>query len=232
MSTNDPCVEDLLENMDGLSIDHMMKLNKIVGVNSAEVIDQARNDVQQLNLILEEVKDHYETIQQFHTETEPLMKEIGDELVKLDELYRLRGLVVRLKTVKEVHANLEYLLNHKSSKQFELDTKLIQAVEIFQKLIEIYEEVSKSAPKTNAIVVYLRNVLSHWHDELRKRLEPRFETILKQISWPLVGINALPGSASTIQGSVTFDTFFSALLRTEIRHHFEEQKSNKNLFAS
>ncbi|KAI1280786.1 RAD50-interacting protein 1 [Halotydeus destructor] len=208
-----PPFKEFIERLNTLSLSNEGNITQTSSTES--IVDFSKQELSVVLLYLDKMKQSQEETRDFHDDLKPFLKEIGDELAKLDDLYRVRGLLVRIVTIREIHEKIEWLLNSKT-KQNDADTKLMEAVDLFQRMVKVYEEIAKSSPVENPMRKYVQNVVSHWFFELKARLESKFQIVMKQINWPLTGINSLPGSASTVLGSATFDTLFTALFKIQI----------------
>ena len=182
------------------------------------IVERAEQQVEELTKVVELLKVEQsklvkdEVSQQLHQQ----LVALESELSKLDDLYKLRSLLVTLEVVKEANNAIQHLLSLKSGKsKHDSDLRLIQAVDQFEYIKTACETTIKTCPPDNPLRVYVEKVLVHWNEELIKSVTPKFEDTLESIHWPVTDIDSLPESPVA-----SFNTFFIALLKLEIRPLF------------
>lgn len=194
---------------------------------SSSIVDKASEQVEELTNLIHLLKVEHSKLakDEVSQSLQDQLSALENELSKLDDLYKLRSLLVTLELVKESNSAIEHLLSLKSGKsKHELDLRIIQAVDQFEYIKSACETTIKTCPPDNPLRAYVEKVLVHWHEELSKLITPKFEAALESLGWPLAEIDSLP--EAPVASSSSFDSFFVAMLKLEIRPLFQESSDH------
>ena len=197
------------------------------------VVGKAKEQVEELTNLIQLLKIEHSKLMKDEV-SQALLEQLTaleNELAKLEDLYKLRSLLVTLELVKEAHNAIEHLLSLKYGKsKHESDLRLIQAVDQFDYIRKACETTINTCPPDNSLRIYVEKVLVHWQETLSNLLVPKFEKCLESLNWPVAEIDSLP--ESQVSSSSCFDNFFLSLLKLDIRLLFLEGNDTEIIHVS
>ncbi|XP_074594335.1 RAD50 interactor 1 [Brevipalpus obovatus] len=195
------------------------------------IVSNARVSVCDVEASIRELTGIKKELIKRQTALMPLIEKVKPKLARLDELKRIRDLLIRFQLVNGVHEKLEALNNVKSSKESEEDGQIVESVDLYKLLIIEWKSLEK-VHDDNRYKRYVKEIIAHWNRKLLGKVEQTFEALLKDINWPILTSSPI-NDMNYAQPDVMrrFQQYFKFLLLLDLKPLFFGKECYQNIEA-
>jgi len=180
-------------------------------------LSECRNEIEPLEESIKRLKEMKISLDEKRNKIKPFFFDIGPDLKRLNELKRLRALLIKLDGLKKIHQSLVSFSQSRVKQKSDAEARLIKSIEMFQQLRDEWKRLEKVKSR-NAYKMYLKEIIIYWSDILKQKMIPLFESCFKSISWPVITNHSSQSTQLSLPQEVAndFQLYFSSLLTLDI----------------
>ncbi|RWS05876.1 RAD50-interacting protein 1-like protein [Dinothrombium tinctorium] len=192
-----------------------------------ELQQTANSECQRLTTAIEHVKSSKEDIDKQMQTLLPILREIEPQMKRIDELQKVVRLLRIFQRVKNVNDKLSDNFSKKLTKSSEIQANILNSVDLVHSMNQMCTDFIRFSSNDNAFKCYLKSVCDHWTETTKKHVEPLFDSVLKQIGWPLSTNYSMMPSQFPADALQSFKSYFKALLKLQSPSEFKDDSIEK-----